>query len=130
MSTQLRPRLRILSIVLLLASLIGGCGQSPPQSAAIATASPAPAPTLEPEQQVDTGDFKARYPRVENKDFLAIQKDLKKEKVLEGLAAALNETFALPKNITLAFDQCDEANAYYEPDSRTVTMCYELVEYY
>lgn len=48
--------------------------------------------------------------------------------VLEDLAAFLNETVRLPAPVILDARTCGEANAYYEPQTRAVTMCYELMD--
>lgn len=48
--------------------------------------------------------------------------------VLERLEAFLNETVRLPAPVILDARVCGEANAYYEPETRSVTMCYELMD--
>jgi hypothetical protein len=50
------------------------------------------------------------------------------EKSLEEAAAALNKMFSLPHDIFIGFDECDEPNAFYDPEKKQVTVCYELVE--
>jgi hypothetical protein len=76
----------------------------------------------------DKGDFKVVYNPVKNKDYAQFQKELQQEKVLEGIAADLNETFALPTNIYLTFTECGEPNAFYDPEQHKLSMCYELIE--
>ena len=34
----------------------------------------------------------------------------------------------LPENVTFRAAQCGEANAYFSPDDREITYCYELAE--
>jgi hypothetical protein len=46
-------------------------------------------------------------------------------KVLESLAADVDESFVLPEDVRLVGAQCDEANAFWSSDDRTVTICYE-----
>jgi hypothetical protein len=44
------------------------------------------------------------------------------------LASELNASFSLPdRDITIIFEDCDEENAYYQPATSEVTMCYELL---
>ena len=74
------------------------------------------------------GKFKVVYLAVKNKEYAAFQEELKKERVLEGIVKDLNDTFVLPRDITLTFGECGEANAFYDPEKQRVTMCYELVE--
>ncbi|MBI3652388.1 MAG: DUF4344 domain-containing metallopeptidase [Acidobacteria bacterium] len=76
----------------------------------------------------DKGDFKVVYTKVKNKDFAKFQTELQREKVLEGIAADLNDTFALPTDVYLTFTECGEANAFYDPETRKLSMCYELIE--
>lgn len=54
------------------------------------------------------------------------------DQVSEALIAeveALNETFALPTNITVYYDECGEPNAFYVPDDDVIIMCTELTAY-
>ncbi|MGB0411930.1 MAG: DUF4344 domain-containing metallopeptidase [Pikeienuella sp.] len=53
---------------------------------------------------------------------------LRDARVLEELEAFLNETVRLPSPVTLDSRACGEANAYYDPETRSVTMCYELMD--
>jgi hypothetical protein len=76
----------------------------------------------------DKGDFKVVYKPVKNKDYAQFQKELQQEKILEGIAADLNDTFALPTNIYLTFTECGEPNAFYNADTHTLSMCYEYIE--
>lgn len=78
--------------------------------------------------RASAGKFKVVYLQVKKKDYQAFQEELKKERVLEGIVADLNDTFVLPSDITLTFGECGEANAFYDPEKQRVTMCYELVE--
>ena len=75
-----------------------------------------------------SGKFKVVYLRIKKKDYREFQEELKKERVLEGIVADLNDTFILPSDITLTFGECGEANAFYDPEKQRVTMCYELIE--
>lgn len=45
--------------------------------------------------------------------------------VLEDLAADINQTLKLPVDIPLHGSQCDEANAFWSPSEKTITICYE-----
>ncbi len=76
----------------------------------------------------DKGNFLVAYPKPKSADYLVLQKVFKEEKVLETLADGLNDTFALPNNITIAFEELGEANAYYDPNKRRISMGYELME--
>ncbi len=43
--------------------------------------------------------------------------------------AALNESYLLPAGLTVHLASCGEANAYYDPSDKSITMCTEYVDY-
>lgn len=53
--------------------------------------------------------------------------------MFEGLAEELldrfSEYFVWPRDISVEFRDCGEVNAYYDPDSGRITMCYEMIEH-
>ncbi|MEU0567133.1 DUF4344 domain-containing metallopeptidase [Nonomuraea sp. NPDC005983] len=104
---------------LLLATLLSACGsaETPAQKPA-AAASDAPKAG---------GKFVAEYGKATTDVATEGLELLRSGKTLEGFASTLNETLTLPHDVTLAGAQCDEVNAYYSPDEKKITMCYELV---
>jgi hypothetical protein len=42
---------------------------------------------------------------------------------------ALNAEFKWPRDITVTLESCDEANAFYDLDAQSITMCTELVDW-
>ena len=42
---------------------------------------------------------------------------------------SLNASFALSRPVTVRIESCGEANAFYDPDTRTITMCTEFVDH-
>jgi hypothetical protein len=87
--------------------------------------------TLQKKGQIqDKGDFKVVYNKLKNKEYAQLQKEFQEGKVLESIVADLNETFALPTNVYVTFTECDQANAFYDPETRKLSMCYELIENY
>jgi hypothetical protein len=52
--------------------------------------------------------------------------ELKSRRILESLAEELRSNYALPGPVTLAAKQCGEANAFYDPETHSITYCYEL----
>ncbi|WFT81772.1 MULTISPECIES: DUF4344 domain-containing metallopeptidase [unclassified Methylobacterium] len=66
------------------------------------------------------------YDRPVQAEALAIYRDLKGRRVLEELRNIIG--VRLPRPLTLKFSACDgEVNAWYAPESRLVTICYEYV---
>lgn len=58
--------------------------------------------------------------------FEAFRAGLIANRFLDTIAIRLNDSLALPLDITLATAHCDEPNASYNPTMRRVTLCYEL----
>jgi len=73
----------------------------------------------------DDGDFVPRYGKTENPDLEAA---LREEKFLESFCADANRTLTLPLDVDVVLEDCDEANAFYDPEHHRITMCYELIE--
>lgn len=58
-------------------------------------------------------------------DAMAGRDLLQNNQVLEDMADDVNQTLALPYDVSLLGVQCDEANAFWDPTAKTVTICYE-----
>jgi hypothetical protein len=51
------------------------------------------------------------------------------EQVVAAEVAALNEDFALPEDLVIRVEACDEANAFYDPVTVEVVMCSEFEDW-
>ena len=78
----------------------------------------------------DAGDFTVEHIPVQNSRYVEIDKQVKQEKLLERAADKLNRNLMLPYDIVLRTKDCGEVNAYYSPEDRSVTVCYELMEHF
>lgn len=47
---------------------------------------------------------------------------------MRALADDLNGALKLPKSLGLRYAECGEANAFYDPETRTISLCFELIE--
>jgi hypothetical protein len=95
------------------------CGFVLALTACAAEPPPPPAENLLP------GRFLAEYgPAIPT--FEAFRAGLIANRFLDTIATRLNDSLALPLDITLATAHCDEPNAAYDPGMRRVTLCYEL----
>jgi len=57
-------------------------------------------------------------------------KIVREAKLFESVAESLTETFRLRRPITIRFEKCGIANAFYRPEEGDVTICWELVDSY
>ncbi|MER2267947.1 DUF4344 domain-containing metallopeptidase [Methylobacterium oxalidis] len=58
----------------------------------------------------------------------AIYREMRERRLLEGLRETLS-VIRLPRPLTLRLSECDgEVNAWYAPETRTVTVCYEFIQ--
>lgn len=76
-----------------------------------------------------SGEIRVAYQRPVQKEALAIYRELKARRVLEGLQAIIKGV-RLPRTLTLRLSACHgDADAWYAPENRTITVCYEYVGY-
>lgn len=78
----------------------------------------------------DGGDFKIVYTPTDNPKYAEMNESLRRSGALEPIAEELNAALAIPEDVTITFKECKEINAYWSPPTRTINMCYELVEYF
>jgi hypothetical protein len=76
----------------------------------------------------DKGDFKVVYEKPKNPEYRELQQIFKETQLLEETVKALNETIALPADITVSLRECGASDAPYEPDKRRISICYELID--
>ncbi|MBA4183501.1 MAG: hypothetical protein H0X49_05750, partial [Acidobacteria bacterium] len=78
----------------------------------------------------DVGDFIVEHLPVENPRYSEFDRQVTEEKLLEKAAAKLNRALILPNDLYLRTKDCGEVNAFYNPNDRSVTVCYELMEHF
>ncbi len=78
----------------------------------------------------DQGDFVVEYAAVQNQRYKNIDQQIKEEKLLENAAKQLNQNLSLPSNVYLRTKDCNETNAFYDPNDNSITICYELMDYF
>jgi hypothetical protein len=74
------------------------------------------------------GSFRVAYAPVQDTVFARWQADFRQARFLEDIAAWMNGWVSVPRDVTLTFAQCGESNAFYRPETGTVTVCFELVD--
>lgn len=78
----------------------------------------------------DDGDFIVEHLDVTTPRYVEIDRQVKSEKLLEKAADKLNRSLILPEDVYLRTKDCNQVNAFYDPNDRSVTMCYELMEHF
>lgn len=122
----------------LIFSLFAGCvfksGDSkqtvPAANTNAVPAAKTPAAGNSPAAVEDKGDFIVERNELKNRKFFEIDRKLKNDKTLEKAADKLNRTLMLPNDIFLRTEDCHEANATFDPNDNSVTVCYELMEHF
>lgn len=76
----------------------------------------------------DNGNFTVQYSEVKDPRYAEINERFRQQKFLESIADELNATIAIPENVTITFRECGQPNAFWDPKSRSINMCYELME--
>lgn len=119
--------------IVLAAFLIAGCGGSGGDTAGPSTPSATSVPAAKAEADADDvpdeGDMTAVYedattPEAQNGRHL-----MESAELLENLAASVNETFNLPGDFQLLGQQCDQPNAFYDPNEQAIVLCYEDADF-
>jgi hypothetical protein len=94
----------------------------------VGSASPiAPKKMHQQNKLVDKGDFKVGVSPSRPKNQVKAKMDAETRGVLQELADELNKTFILPENIYLSMEECGQANAFYDPNTKEIIMCVELI---
>ncbi|MBA3461742.1 MAG: DUF4344 domain-containing metallopeptidase [Deltaproteobacteria bacterium] len=80
---------------------------------------------VKPEQK-DRGHLKLIYKGADSET----RKMLRSWGAFEQIIPQLDKALHLPRDVPITFEKCDEANAYYDPETVAITMCDELVDFY
>jgi hypothetical protein len=102
--------------------LVLGCRDQPPL--------PPPDPPPPPAPAAPTpagGRFIASY-GVASPLYRQLRQSLMASRLLDTLVTGLNDTIRVRENVVLAATECGEPNAYYRPEARRVSLCYELLD--
>ncbi len=132
---------RFAPILALLA--VGACGPVPEEKPARAGTEAPPADASQTHANVpasfkrnafggvrDTGDFVLQYRETKNEDYLELEAVFKETQLLEDTVKELNGELALPTNVPVVLRECGEVNAFYDPETGEISLCYELVEHF
>jgi len=80
---------------------------------------------------VDSGDLILSYqPRLERIASTDKHTDRSKPQAIEELISELNQRLILPFDIYVLFVDCELPDAFYDPETHEVTLCYQLIDDY
>ncbi|WP_393061987.1 DUF4344 domain-containing metallopeptidase [Streptomyces sp. LN549] len=74
-----------------------------------------------------TGELVVTYEAGATQEDQQAQQFLQANEVLEGVAAHANSRIALPHDMPLTGRSCGEVNAFWDPETQSITLCYELI---
>lgn len=77
--------------------------------------------------QPDRGDFVVVHGNADG--FEELQNAFQNEEIFEIEANFLNSLFKLPYDVEIRGESCGVANAFYDPNEKSITMCYEMYDY-
>jgi hypothetical protein len=72
--------------------------------------------------------FEVRPATLTSDRYVDLARQFAGDDPLRGLARRLNQAIALPVKLGLRYVECGEANAYYNPESKEISICFELIE--
>lgn len=76
---------------------------------------------------VDEGDISLQIDEAQTPETIKYQTYLESSQAFAPIIEDINNSFAFPYDIVVTFKNCDEANAFYEEETKSLTMCYELM---
>jgi hypothetical protein len=76
----------------------------------------------------DQGDFTTAWESARTQNQADLGQVLRDADVFEEVASALNDMLKLPRDLPIVHTACDEENAYYDPRTGRISMCYELLQ--
>ncbi len=126
-----------------LAFVLAGCsGGGSPKSAPVTSATQSATTSATPSAQPKPGDVNGNgmpdatdkdwtgkmvptYEAAESPDAVRGRDLMRNDHLLEDLADDINSSLKLPHDVPLIGTECGEANAYWSPGDKSMTICYE-----
>ncbi|GAB3217177.1 DUF4344 domain-containing metallopeptidase [Mycolicibacterium hippocampi] len=103
----------------------GGAQQQPEVTTSPPGNSTAPGAAAEGDAPADDGVMTFTYEDADSPEAVAGRTLMQDNQLLEDLSDDINEGLMLPTDIALLGAQCDEANAFWDPEDQSITLCYE-----
>ena len=103
----------------------GGAQQQPEATTSPPGSSTAPTAAAESDAPAEDGVMTFTYEDADSPEAIAGRTLMQDNQLLEDLSDDINEGLMLPTDIALLGAQCDEANAFWDPEDQSITLCYE-----
>jgi hypothetical protein len=78
-------------------------------------------------EHADRGDVEITWNSSSNAQSRQLAQVFREERLFEQLAESLNATLKFPRDLPVHHTDCGEANAFYDPNTGKLSMCYELL---
>ena len=75
----------------------------------------------------DSGIVSVQYADSKNPEHLGIKSDLEESGLFQMAADDIDAVYLVPRDLQIAFMDCGQPNASYDPAQSAIVMCYELV---
>jgi hypothetical protein len=75
----------------------------------------------------DSGDFRLEYLEADDPELAELARAIQDADVIEPEIAWLNRSFALPRDVPVRWLECGEDNAFYDAETGSIELCYEMV---
>lgn len=117
----------VISVVLLVSF---GCGHGPRGTSQTDSANQIANGKSTHQSAVDLGDLKLQYQARKNPSASETQTVGSNPQAIEKLIAELNQRLILPFDLNVSFEDCDQPDAFYDPETHRITLCHQLIDDY
>lgn len=81
---------------------------------------------MDPEQPA--GRFILQWRKPKQRKIRELARIIADSDLFPELTGALNDVFIIPVDVRIKFENCDEVNAFYDSETHTISICWELIE--
>lgn len=75
------------------------------------------------------GKLALHYARPKKENMRELADELQKSRLFAEVVSELEKMLLLPQDLAIHFEDCGEINAFYDPEKKRISMCWELLEY-
>lgn len=100
-----------------------------PEPDAAAGAPAAVADTEAAAPKAARGRIKLHHTKPKKEALHELADELQKSRLFADVVSELEKLLILPQDLSVHFEDCGEINAFYDPEKKRISMCWELLEY-